>query len=458
MDFGEMFRVIRQQWIVAAIAMLVTVVATVGVYLAWPDQYQSAAQITLIGSRALATQPGSGNNPYLTVGNLGPLAGALAVNVSSDQAVQQLKALGVTDPYTIEVPATATGPFLAITVTGTNKAEIMRSIWTIINFSAQRLIQMQANTHIPIPKKSLIQSQVMAQPNVPTPMLKAKIAVGAGVAVTCIVLSFLLIFGLENARIRRAAKSMRRRPVRTTGSPAEPIRKEQDTSQKAAPTDPQPTGTEPEPMVTSAAADPFAAYSLPALEPENISFGAPKGTSSVDGPSTNRSASPADDLGASTPGGGGSGSASPVSYPGSSTWGASIWGSSPPADRSSSPADGAADDLGASASDGEDSGSASPVSDPGSSRRTSIWDSSPAAGRSASPADDLGASASDGWDSRRPSIWDSGPPAGRSASAADDLGVSASDGPDRDRSASLAEEVLDDDWQEKTLPSIPVIR
>jgi len=456
MDFGEMFRAIRQQWVVATVAALLTLVAIVGVYLAWPAKYQSTAQITLVGSSTLATQTGNGNNAYLTVGNLTPLAGILATNLSSDQAAKQLKALGVTDPYTFEVPATATGPFLAITVTGADKAKIVRSVWTIINFSAQRLIQLQTNTSIPIPKKSLIQAQVMAQPTAATPVLKTKVEVVAGVAVVCIVLSLLLIFGLENARIRRAAKPTRRRPVRTAGEPARPITIEQYTGQKAAPAGPQPTGTEPERVIPSAAADPF-----PAPEPEIISPGARQGTGSADGPSTSQSASRAGDLavGASD---------------GRDGRGISFWDSDAATGRGAGPADDpdSSRSVGFWDSDAATGRGAGPADDPDSSRGVGFWDSSPAGARGTSPADvptdgpggsarDGGGSqdasaAGDAGSSRGTSIWDRSPASARSGGPAGDPGASTPDGGDSS-GASQAEEDLDD-WRDKTVPSIPVIR
>ena len=493
MDFGEMFRAIRQQWVVATVAALLTLVAIVGVYLAWPAKYQSTAQITLVGSSTLATQTGNGNNAYLTVGNLTPLAGILATNLSSDQAAKQLKALGVTDPYTFEVPATATGPFLAITVTGADKAKIVRSVWTIINFSAQRLIQLQTNTSIPIPKKSLIQAQVMAQPTAATPVLKTKVEVVAGVAVVCIVLSLLLIFGLENARIRRTAKPTRRRPVRTAGEPVKPVTIEQYTGQKAATAGPQPTGTEPELVIPSAAADPF-----PAPEPEIISRGARQGTSRAD----SQSASPAGDLtvGASdgrdgrgisfwdsdtATGRAGSPADDPDSSRGIPSWdrrvvgdldssrGIGFWDSSPAGARGAGPADEPTDGPADSARDGGESQDVSAAGDAGSSRGTSIWDSGPATKRSASPADEPtdgpGGSARDGGDSqdasaagdagssRGTSIWDRSPASARSGGPAGDPGASEPDGGDSG-GASQADEDLDDDWRDKTVPSIPVIR
>jgi len=466
MDFGEMFRAIRQQWIVAAVAVLLTLVVTVGAYLAWPNKYQSVAQITLVGSTSLATQTGNGNNAYLTVGNLTPMAGILETNLSSDQAVKQLKALGVTEPYTVQVPPFATGPFLAITVTGTNKAEITRSVWTIINFSARRLIQLQTNTSIPIPKKSLIQAQVIAQPTAPARVLKTKIEVVAGVAVVGIVLSFLLIFGLENARMRRTAKPIRRRPVRTAEEPAKPITIEQYTGKKAAPADGQPTGTEPEPMISRAVPGPF-----PAPEPEIISPGASPaggapdgrdraGTSLVEDPgsswgtsfwdsgaSADRGVIPVGDPGASAADGGDS------AADGGDSRGISFWDSDADAAYGVSRASDQADDRGAGAPDGGDSRSPSPAGDPGgSSMGTSIWDRPPT--REASPAGDPGSG-------QGTSIWDSGPARGLSASPADDPagdpGASAPDGGDSS-SASPAKEAPDDDWREKTVPSIPVIR
>ena len=40
MDFGEMLRVLRRRWIIAVVGGLLTVVATLGAYKAWPNKYQ----------------------------------------------------------------------------------------------------------------------------------------------------------------------------------------------------------------------------------------------------------------------------------------------------------------------------------------------------------------------------------------------------------------------------------
>jgi uncharacterized protein involved in exopolysaccharide biosynthesis len=74
MDFGEMLRILRRRWIVATVGVLLTLVATAGAYIAWPNKYQSTDEITLVGSKSMANATGNGGNPYLSVADLGPVA------------------------------------------------------------------------------------------------------------------------------------------------------------------------------------------------------------------------------------------------------------------------------------------------------------------------------------------------------------------------------------------------
>ncbi len=165
MDFGEMLRVLRRRWIVATVGVLLTLVATLGAYKAWPNEYQTTAQITLVGSKSMADAVGNGGNPYLSVADLDPVASILAGNVASDQAVQQLHALGVTDAYTVVVPQFAAGPFLQITVTGKSAAEVTQQLPIVMRFTDQRMTQLQQETAIPTPPNAIITTQTIVPPS-----------------------------------------------------------------------------------------------------------------------------------------------------------------------------------------------------------------------------------------------------------------------------------------------------
>ena len=220
MDFGEVFRIMRRHWPISAPILLLTVLATVGMWVAWPTTYQSTAQITLLGPKSLSATQGNGNNPYLVVGDLLPMAGILSTNLSTPQAAQQLQAEGVPDTFTAVVPDFAAGPFLAITLEGDNPAEIVRSMPIAISFAEEQLRAMQENGAIQTPSAGIVGAAVIAQPSPPTRVLKKKIELVSGVFVLGLVAMFLFTFGAEARAVRRRKSTMfdtRRRKGATPG-------------------------------------------------------------------------------------------------------------------------------------------------------------------------------------------------------------------------------------------------
>jgi hypothetical protein len=206
MDFGEMFRVLLRRWFISAPGVLLTALVAASSWAQWPTTYQSEAQITLIGSQTLASGPGGGHNPYVAVGDLVPMASILATTLSSEEASQRLRMLGVTEPYSVDVPPGAAGPFIAITVTGKDQATILRSVPVIINFAGQELRQLQHTAYAAISVKSLIGLEVIAEPSSPAPVLKSKIEVVAGMTIACLVVVLLVSFAVEGRTNRRATK------------------------------------------------------------------------------------------------------------------------------------------------------------------------------------------------------------------------------------------------------------
>jgi hypothetical protein len=206
MDFGEVFRVIRRRWKIAVSVLVLTVIAVAVVYAGWPTKYQSTAELSLIGSSAMAAQPPNGNNPYVVVGGLEPLANILASDLSSGQAGQQLQALGMTNGFTATVPAFAAGPFISLTVTGRNSSSVLGSMPVVINFAKKRLQQLQETGAVRTPSAGLIGAVVIAPAGSPQPVLKTKIELVAGVAIAGLVLILLLSFAAEGRALRQAQR------------------------------------------------------------------------------------------------------------------------------------------------------------------------------------------------------------------------------------------------------------
>jgi hypothetical protein len=171
---------------------------------AWPTKYQSTAQLSLIANRYMADSPGNGDNPYVPVSNLGALAGILVGDLSSDQAAQQLKALGMPNGFTAAVPAFAAGPFVSLTLTGPNSAAVRDSMPIVISFAQQRLRQLQESGNVGTPTAALIQAIVISPASSPRPVLKRKIELVVGLAIAGLVLLLLLSFGAEGRTLHRA--------------------------------------------------------------------------------------------------------------------------------------------------------------------------------------------------------------------------------------------------------------
>lgn len=205
MDFGEMLRVVLRRWYVSVPVLLLTIVATVGMYRVWPTTYQSQIQLTLLDSRNVASQQGNAGNPYLDFNpSLDAVVDLMGRNLSSDQSASQLKALGMTNPYTAGIAQNAQGPFLAIVVTGHSPAKIIQAMPIIVTFARQRLAEMQKASAAPA--NSLIQLIPIAPASSPTKVLKTKFEIVAGVAILGLLCAFLLTFISDNVLNQRAAR------------------------------------------------------------------------------------------------------------------------------------------------------------------------------------------------------------------------------------------------------------
>jgi hypothetical protein len=152
----------------------------------------------------MAGEPGNGNNPYVAEGALGPLAGILIGELSSEQAAQQLEKLGMTNGFTAAEPPFAAGPFVSLTVTGPTSRAVRDSMPIVISFAQQRLQQLQESGNVGTPTSALIQAIVISPASTPQPVLKRKIELVAGIAIAGLLLLLLLSFGAEGRAMRRA--------------------------------------------------------------------------------------------------------------------------------------------------------------------------------------------------------------------------------------------------------------
>lgn len=206
MDFGAMFRVLQRRWRISAPVLFLGILVAIGLYVKLPISYQSQAEIALIGSPSTEVTPGSGNNPYLDLAILDPWANILASNLSSDQSAQELQSRGVTDSFTAQVPPSAAGPFIDLSLEGQSQTTISRSWPTVIQFAEEQLLQIQKDSTVKIPPRGLIRTTVIAAPSTPQPVLKRKIELVAGVAILGLIAMVVLSFIAEARAVKRASE------------------------------------------------------------------------------------------------------------------------------------------------------------------------------------------------------------------------------------------------------------
>lgn len=208
MGIGEILHVLARHWRISLTAFLLVVAATVATYVMWPASYESDAEISLISPDAVATQQAAGNNPFLDVGGLSPMAGILASSLSSQQSTDQLQSLGVNGSFTATLPPLAAGPFVELSVTGNDAAVVRKSMPIVLNFSEKRLEEIQQEGLVnPLNDSLLIKSVVIAQPSAPHLMKKNKYQVAVGVAIFGTIAVVVLSLTVE-ARSRRRHTSL----------------------------------------------------------------------------------------------------------------------------------------------------------------------------------------------------------------------------------------------------------
>jgi hypothetical protein len=210
-DFGALFQVLRRQWIVLVLALLLTAGCTYAMAKDGPNEYQSIVQMTMLNGPKINATAGIDGNPYLGYNQtLSIDVDLLTRNLTSPDALGDLKALGVTGSVTAEIAPNATGPFMELEVTGKTRAQATREMNVLITFSKQRWQQLQQQANAPA--DSIVTLQLIAAPGAPTLAKKQKFELTGGVAILGLVLSLLLAAAVDAVRRRRSAPVPRHRP------------------------------------------------------------------------------------------------------------------------------------------------------------------------------------------------------------------------------------------------------
>jgi hypothetical protein len=192
--------------------LLITIALTVGVDRSIPTKYQSTSEISLLASQSATAGtdkvPGTGN-AFLNFGSsLNDTADFLVRRLGSNDSGSDLAKLGVTESYAVALAAAAQGPFITLTVTGSNPEHILTSMNTLTDYTVQQLAKVQEQAGVkPV---DMIRSIVIVPPSTPAPQTKTKTQDVLGVAIGGLVIAFLATFVVESII---ASRRRRRRRV-----------------------------------------------------------------------------------------------------------------------------------------------------------------------------------------------------------------------------------------------------
>jgi len=212
MDLVEVIRIIRARWYVMVPLLIVAIALTVGVDRSIPTKYQSTSSLSLLASQSATagTQslPGT-RNPFMSYGSsLNDTADFLVRRMNSNDAANDLHTRGVTETYTVALAAAAQGPFITLTVNGSNPEHVLSSMNTLIQDTAQQLEAVQAQASVQ--PQDMIRSMVITQPGPPTKQTKTKTQDVLLTAIGGLVFAFLATFMVESvlaSRRRRRRKA-----------------------------------------------------------------------------------------------------------------------------------------------------------------------------------------------------------------------------------------------------------
>jgi len=218
MNFHEAVAVLRRRWYVALVLLVVAIAATAGMDKAIPGKYQATSTFSLLASHQAIQGTGSApgtKNPFLSYDtSLNATADFLVRRLDSPDDGLKLQGDGVTEAYSAALAAAAVGPFITLTVTGTDPQHVTASMKTLLAFSQQELEDVQ--TQSGVAPAAMIGSIVVVAPGPPTPQHKTKTQAVLGTAIGGLVLVFLGTFLADSL-----ADSRRRR---RRGRPARPKR------------------------------------------------------------------------------------------------------------------------------------------------------------------------------------------------------------------------------------------
>ncbi|MGP3689191.1 chain length determinant protein [Streptomyces sp. IBSNAI002] len=202
MDLAEIWRVMRRRWYVLLPGLAITAALTAAVYLLVPVEYRSQSTVTLLNSKK-ATVAFDGNPFLSTQASLTGMADGLARNLNSDDSVADLKSLGLTGVHEAKIADNAQGPFMWLSVTGTDPAAVLKSDEILTAYAEKRLTEFQSQQSVA--PEAMIRMTTIVPPQKPEAQTKTRLQYLVMAGALGFVLSLVATFFVE-ARKRRPGR------------------------------------------------------------------------------------------------------------------------------------------------------------------------------------------------------------------------------------------------------------
>ncbi|MFK0219539.1 O-antigen ligase family protein [Streptomyces vinaceus] len=202
MSIGEIAAVLRRRWYVMVPLTVIGLLAGLHLYRSVPVAYQSQSSVALLDSTAVAELAPAFGNPISNAGgSLVVTADVLIRTLSGADAARDLHGLGVSDPYTVGFAANTSGPMLTLTVTGTDRAKVLKETSTLTTFAGEQLNALQAAAKVQ--PAYFVQTAPVVLPQTPVPQLKSRYQQVLAVVIAGVTAGFTLSFVAETLLVAR---------------------------------------------------------------------------------------------------------------------------------------------------------------------------------------------------------------------------------------------------------------
>ncbi|MGW7261297.1 O-antigen ligase family protein [Streptomyces sp. NPDC054834] len=208
MSLADILAIMRRRWYFMVPLTLLSLLAGGYLYRTIPVSYESQSSVTLLDSAAIAELAPTFGNPLSNAGgSLVVTADVLIRTLQSSDSAKELRSRGVTDQYTVGFAPQADSPLLTLSVTGTDRAKVLRETTTLTKFTGEQLKALQAASKVP--KVYTVQTAPVVLPQTPVSESKGRYQGIASVVIVGMVSAFLLSILAEGvAVVRRRGRAV----------------------------------------------------------------------------------------------------------------------------------------------------------------------------------------------------------------------------------------------------------